>query len=114
MPRFIEVTDFITQVHYCRMNKENTERSKPKGISSIYIDDSVYPVSSYGCGMGMAIEDDYQLAKLPDGFDLRDHSDVTTNIGHYENLRVNHATKTQSALASPAGYYRAYLTLWRG
>ncbi|GKZ98010.1 hypothetical protein CBS147343_9963 [Aspergillus niger] len=90
MPRFLDVTNFDTQVYrweiYNRpsMSKWSTGRV-------VCVGDAVHPVSPYAAyGMGMAIEDGYYLAKSLEGIDLRDLRAVDAAFQVYERQRVDY------------------------
>ena len=90
MPRFLDATDFETQVYrweiYNRPSMKNWTRGRIACVG-----DAVHPVSPYAAyGMGMAIEDGYYLAKSLDGVDLRDLRAVSAGFGLYEKQRIDY------------------------
>lgn len=72
MPRFLDVTDFDTQVYRLKIyNRPSMKKGSTGRVACI--GDAVHPVSPYAVyGMGMAIVYGFYLAKSLDGIDLRD------------------------------------------
>ncbi|KAL2823198.1 hypothetical protein BDW59DRAFT_180776 [Aspergillus cavernicola] len=66
-PRFLDATDFNTQVFRWEIYNRPSMKSWSSGRIAC-VEDAVHPVSPYAAyGMGMAIEDCYYLAKTLDG-----------------------------------------------
>ncbi|RHZ51318.1 hypothetical protein CDV55_102668 [Aspergillus turcosus] len=90
LPRFIDVTNFDTQVYRWEIYNRPSLKTWSKG-RIVCVGDAVHPVSPYAAyGMGMAIEDGYYLAKALDGVDLRDSKAVTAGFEIYETQRVDY------------------------
>ncbi|KAJ4252322.1 hypothetical protein NW762_010920 [Fusarium torreyae] len=93
MPRFVEATDFDTQVYRWEIYNRESLKKWSKG-RVVCVGDAVHPVSPYAAyGMGMAIEDGYYLARSLEGVDLRDKNAVAAGFEQYESLRVDYANK---------------------
>ncbi|KAJ5952526.1 uncharacterized protein N7479_010939 [Penicillium vulpinum] len=96
MPRFLEATNFETQVYRWEIFNRPSMKKWSTG-RVVCVGDAVHPVSPYAAyGMGMAIEDGYFLAKALDGVDLRDSLAVSAAFEIYEKQRVdyvNHNTE---------------------
>ncbi|GKZ39751.1 hypothetical protein AbraIFM66950_001074 [Aspergillus brasiliensis] len=90
MPRFLDVTDFNSQVYRWEIyNRPSMKKWSAGRITCV--GDAVHPVSPYAAyGMGMAIEDGYYLAKSLDGIDLRDLRAVAAGFELYEKQRVDY------------------------
>ncbi|RLL94108.1 hypothetical protein CFD26_102932 [Aspergillus turcosus] len=90
LPRFIDVTNFDTQVYRWEIYNRPSLKKWSKG-RIVCVGDAVHPVSPYAAyGMGMAIEDGYYLAKALDGVDLRHNKAVTAGFEIYETQRVDY------------------------
>ena len=90
MPRFLEATDFNTQVYRWEIFNRPSMKKWSAG-RVVCVGDAVHPVSPYAAyGMGMAIEDGYFLAKALDGIDLRDSLAVKAAFEIYEKQRVDY------------------------
>ncbi|GAM87646.1 hypothetical protein ANO11243_056730 [Dothideomycetidae sp. 11243] len=90
MPRFIEATDFDTQVYRWEIYNRPSMKTWSKG-RVVCVGDAVHPVSPYAAyGMGMAVEDGYFLAKSLAGADLRDMEAVNAGIRAYEKQRIDY------------------------
>jgi 2-polyprenyl-6-methoxyphenol hydroxylase-like FAD-dependent oxidoreductase len=90
MPRFLEATDFKTQVYRWEIFNRPSMKKWSAG-RVVCVGDAVHPVSPYAAyGMGMAIEDGYFLAKALDGIDLRDSLAVSAAFEIYEKQRVDY------------------------
>lgn len=88
MPRFLDATDFGTQVFRWEIYNRPSMKTWSAG-SVACVGDAVHPVSPYAAyGMGMAIEDGYYLARALDGVDLRDKRAVAAGFEIYEKERV--------------------------
>lgn len=88
MPRFLDATNFDTQVYRWEIYNRPSMKKWSKG-RVVCVGDAVHPVSPYAAyGMGMAVEDGYYLAKMLDGVDLRDKNAVTAGFELYEKQRV--------------------------
>ena len=89
MPRFVERTNFDTQVFRWEIYNRPSLKKWSKG-RAVCVGDAVHPVSPYAAyGMGMAIEDGYYLAKFLEGVDLTDLDAVTRSYERYEKQRVD-------------------------
>ncbi|KAJ5896006.1 uncharacterized protein N7473_005405 [Penicillium subrubescens] len=90
MPRFLEATNFDTQVYRWEIFNRPSMKKWSKG-RIVCVGDAVHPVSPYAAyGMGMAIEDGYFLARALDGVDLRDLRAVNAGFEVYEEERVDY------------------------
>lgn len=90
MPRFVDVTNFDTQVYRWEIYNRPAMKKWSKGRIAC-VGDAVHPVSPYAAyGMGMAVEDGYYLAKMLEGVDLRDKKAVTAGFELYEKQRVDY------------------------
>ncbi|KAJ5490000.1 hypothetical protein N7453_010825 [Penicillium expansum] len=90
MPRFLEATNFETQVYRWEIFNRPSMKKWSAG-RVVCVGDAVHPVSPYAAyGMGMAIEDGYFLAKALDGVDLRDALAVSAAFEIYEEQRVDY------------------------
>ncbi|KAF7714084.1 Monooxygenase [Penicillium ucsense] len=90
MPRFLEATDFDTQVYRWEIYNRPSLKKWSSG-RIVCVGDAVHPVSPYAAyGMGMAIEDGYFLARALDGVDLRDKYAVSAGFELYEQERVGY------------------------
>lgn len=90
MPRFLEATNFDTQVYRWEIYNRPSMKKWSSG-RTVCVGDAVHPVSPYAAyGMGMAIEDGYYLAKSLDGVDLRDLRAVSAGFELYEKQRVDY------------------------
>lgn len=90
MPRFLEATNFETQVYRWEIFNRPSMKKWSAG-KVVCVGDAVHPVSPYAAyGMGMAIEDGYFLAKALDGVDLRDPLAVSGAFEIYEEQRVDY------------------------
>ncbi|PYH82660.1 FAD/NAD(P)-binding domain-containing protein [Aspergillus uvarum CBS 121591] len=90
MPRFLEATDFDTQVYRWEIYNRPSMKKWSQG-RVVCLGDAVHPVSPYAAyGMGMAIEDGYFLARALDGVDLRDVRACTAAFEIYEAQRVDY------------------------
>lgn len=90
MPRFLDATNFDTQVYRWEIYNRPSMKKWSKG-RVVCVGDAVHPVSPYAAyGMGMAIEDGYYLAKYLDGVDLCDKSAVAAGFELYEQKRVDY------------------------
>lgn len=90
MPRFLEATDFDTQVYRWEIYNRPSMKKWSKG-RVVCVGDAVHPVSPYAAyGMGMAIEDGYYLARALDGVDLRDSQAFAAGCEIYEKQRVDY------------------------
>lgn len=90
MPRFLDVTDFESQVYRWEIFNRPSMKKWSAG-RVVCVGDAVHPVSPYAAyGMGMAIEDGYFLAKALAGIDLRDLRAVNTGFEIYEAQRVDY------------------------
>ena len=93
MPRFIDNTNFATQIFpwdiYNRASLDSWSTGRV-----VCLGDAVHPVSPYAAyGMGMAIEDGYFLAKSLNGQSLSDASTVTASFKRFEQERVKYVNK---------------------
>jgi 2-polyprenyl-6-methoxyphenol hydroxylase-like FAD-dependent oxidoreductase len=90
MPRFLEATNFDTQVYRWEIyNRPSMKKWSTGRIACV--GDAVHPVSPYAAyGMGMAIEDGYFLARSLEGVDLRDSRAVSAGFELYEKQRVDY------------------------
>lgn len=90
MPRFLNVTDFSSQVF--RWEIYNRPSMKKWSVGRVAcVGDAVHPVSPYAAyGMGMAIEDGYYLAKSLEGVDLQDLRAVSAGFEIYESQRIDY------------------------
>lgn len=90
MPRFLEATNFDTQVYRWEIFNRPSMKKWSKG-RVVCVGDAVHPVSPYAAyGMGMAIEDGYFLARALDGVDLRDLRAANAGFEVYEEERVDY------------------------
>jgi 2-polyprenyl-6-methoxyphenol hydroxylase-like FAD-dependent oxidoreductase len=90
MPRFLEATNFDTQVYRWEIYNRPSMKKWTAGRIAC-VGDAVHPVSPYAAyGMGMAIEDGYYLAKFLDGVDLRNLRAVNAGFELYEKQRVDY------------------------
>lgn len=90
MPRFLEATNFDTQMYRWEIFNRPSMKKWSKGRVAC-VGDAVHPVSPYAAyGMGMAIEDGYFLARALDGVDLRDLHAVNAGFELYEEERVDY------------------------
>ncbi|KAF3399852.1 6-hydroxynicotinate 3-monooxygenase [Penicillium rolfsii] len=90
MPRFLDATNFDTQVYRWEIFNRPSLKKWSKG-RVVCVGDAVHPVSPYAAyGMGMAIEDGYFLARALDGVDLRDLRAVNAGFEVYEDERVDY------------------------
>ncbi|CAI6334333.1 unnamed protein product [Periconia digitata] len=90
MPRFLECTDFDTQVYRWEIYNRPSMKKWSKG-RVVCVGDAVHPVSPYAAyGMGMAIEDGYFLANALRGVDLVDIHAVNAGFELYEKQRVGY------------------------
>jgi 2-polyprenyl-6-methoxyphenol hydroxylase-like FAD-dependent oxidoreductase len=90
MPRFLEATDFNTQVYRWEIFNRPSMKKWSTG-RVVCVGDAVHPVSPYAAyGMGMAIEDGYFLARALEGVDLRDLCAVNAGFELYEEERVDY------------------------
>jgi hypothetical protein len=93
MPRFLEATDFKTQV--CRwevFNRPSMKRWSARRV--VCVGDAVHPVSPYAAyGMGMAIEDGYFLARALDG--------VERLVQRLRSTRLSESTMSTTTWNSP-------------
>lgn len=90
MPRFLETTNFDTNVYRWEIYNRPSMKKWCKGRVAC-VGDAVHPVSPYAAyGMGMAIEDGYFLARALDGVDLRDIRAVSAAFSLYESQRVDY------------------------
>ncbi|OGM50580.1 hypothetical protein ABOM_000770 [Aspergillus bombycis] len=90
MPRFLDATNFDTQVYRWEIYNRPSMKKWSKG-RVVCVGDAVHPVSPYAAyGMGMAIEDGYYLARALDGVDLRDQQVFRAGCEIYEKQRVDY------------------------
>lgn len=90
MSRFMEITDFDTQVYQWEIYNRPSMKKWSTG-RVVCVGDAVHPVSPYaGYGLGMAIEDGYFLAKFLDGVDLHNLAAVSAGFELYEKQRVGY------------------------
>lgn len=90
MPRFLDATDFDTQVYRWEIYNRPSMKKWSAG-RVVCVGDAVHPVSPYAAyGMGMAIEDGYYLARALDGVDLRDLQAFKAACEIYEKQRVSY------------------------
>jgi 2-polyprenyl-6-methoxyphenol hydroxylase-like FAD-dependent oxidoreductase len=90
MPRFLEATNFDSQVYHWGIYNRPSMKKWSKG-RVVCVGDAVHPVSPCAAyGMGMAIEDGCYLAKYLDGADLRVKAVVNAGFELHEQKRVDY------------------------
>ncbi len=88
LPRFPAASDFNSQIFCWDVYNRPSLVSWSSG-RVVCLGDAVHPVSPYAAyGMGMAIEDSYQLAKFMDGRDLAKQAELEMGFAQYEKDRV--------------------------
>lgn len=88
LPRFPAASDFNSQIFCWDVYNRPSLVSWSSG-RVVCLGDAVHSVSPYAAyGMGMAIEDGYQLAKFMDGRDLANQAELEMGFAQYEKDRV--------------------------
>lgn len=90
IPRFIDATDFGTQIYRWEMhNRFSINRWSSGRI--MYLGDTVHPVSSYTIyKLDEVIKDGYYLARALDGLDLREQDAVSAGFEILKSQRIEY------------------------
>lgn len=90
MPRFLEHTDFNSQIFRWDVENHPSLQTYSKG-HVVVVGDAAHPVSPYAAyGMGMAIEDGYFLTRYLKGKSLADKNVIDYALKEYNSDRVKY------------------------